>query len=115
VLPRRLRMHSSEDFRRTIRRGVRAGRSTVVVHLCAADGDRRIGFVVSRAVGGAVVRNKVRRRLRGLVMEMVDTLPVDAAVVVRANPVAADAGYAELRRDVVSALGSAIHRAGRRG
>ncbi len=35
----------------------------------------RAGFVVSKAVGGAVVRNKVKRRLRHLMRERVDQLP----------------------------------------
>jgi ribonuclease P protein component len=35
----------------------------------------KAGFVVSKAVGGAVLRNKVRRRLRHIVAERLDRLP----------------------------------------
>ena len=60
----------------------------------------QVGFVVSRAVGGAVVRNLVRRRLRHLVRERLDELPAASVVVIRANPAAAVATYDELRRDL---------------
>lgn len=64
----------------------------------------RIGFVVSKAVGGAVVRNRVTRRLRHLGAARVDTLPGGAAVVVRALPAAAEATYAGLAADLDRAL-----------
>lgn len=85
----------------------------MVVHCRAVDAPgTRVGFVVSRAVGGAVVRNKVRRRLRGVVVEQRGMLPQGADVVVRALPPAADASYAELAADVASGLRAAARRAG---
>jgi ribonuclease P protein component len=60
----------------------------------------RVGFVVSRAVGGAVVRNRVRRRLRHLMRERLAGLPAASTLVVRANPPAAGASYDELRADL---------------
>lgn len=108
-------MRASDDFALTIRRGARAGRPTLVVH-CRLTGDRtdaHVGFVVSRAVGGAVVRNKVRRRLRGAVIEQRGSLPQGADVVVRALPPAADASYEALAADLGSALAAASRRAGR--
>jgi ribonuclease P protein component len=47
-------------------------------------------------VGGAVIRNRVRRRLRHLVRERLATLPTDSLVVVRALPAAAGASYRDL-------------------
>ena len=116
MLPAGLRMRRSGDFVRTIRTGSRAGRPTLVVHCRTGAGqDRaRVGFVVSRTVGGAVVRNVVRRRLRGLVLEHVDELPLGADVVVRALAPAAEADYARLGEDYRSALGAAVRRDTRR-
>jgi ribonuclease P protein component len=59
---------------------------------------------VSKAVGGAVVRNKVKRRLRHLMRERVDQLPPGSLVVVRALPLAGDADHAQLARDLDAAL-----------
>ena len=70
-------MRSSKDFQRTTRRGVRVGRPTLV------------GFVVSGAVGNAVIRNRVKRRLRHLAAARVAGTPAGVDIVVRALPRAA--------------------------
>ena len=126
MLPRDARMRRSEDFRRTVRHGVRVGRRTLVVHVLRleavptesvpnrADGpDQRIGFVVSKAVGSAVRRNRVRRRLRHLVSARLPELPVHTLGVVRALPAAASAG-AGLSTDLTAALDMALSRLARR-
>jgi ribonuclease P protein component len=79
----------------------------VVVHLVTPNVDKatsgsddpepvRVGFVVSRAVGGAVKRNRVKRRLRHLMRERVTAMPEGALVVVRAQPGAVEASYRDL-------------------
>jgi ribonuclease P protein component len=70
----------------------------------ARTGPARAGFVVSKAVGPAVVRNRVKRRLRHLVAARLDRLPEGAVLVVRALPPAAGATGADLARDLDSAL-----------
>lgn len=102
------RLRRSADFAAAIRGGRRAGRGTLVVHLLidepAFASTARAGFVVSKAVGNAVVRNKVRRRLRHLVRPLLGELPAGASLVVRALPAAAGATYATLAADLESAL-----------
>ena len=49
----------------------------------------RVGFVVSKAVGNAVTRNRVKRRLRHLCRPLVNELEDGTVVVVRALPAAA--------------------------
>ena len=115
MLPRRLRMHNSKDFQRTTRRGIRASRPTLVVHAVPVIGvgserdvlgrsGPRIGFVVSGALGNAVTRNRVRRRLRHLAATHVAETPAGMDLVVRALPRAATTP-AEVPAD----LGSAWH------
>lgn len=91
----------------------------MVVHLAVTDGEEppRIGFVVSRAVGGAVTRNKVRRRLRHLAREWVPRLAPGSLLVVRALPAAATASSATLRADLEHGVRTVLashHREGRR-
>mgnify|MGYP005811846825 CR=1 FL=1 len=69
---------------------------------------RMAGFAVSKAVGGAVVRNRVKRRLRAIMADALPTLPAGSAVVVRALPPAADASFGELTADLNSAVGQAL-------
>lgn len=73
--------------------------------------DSRVGFVVSKAVGGAVVRNRVRRQLRGAVLEQRAELPAGADLVVRALPPAAEAGFGRIAHDVRAATASAARKA----
>jgi ribonuclease P protein component len=73
----------------------------------------RAGFVVSKAIGGAVTRNKVRRRLQHLVRPRLAGLPPGARLVVRALPASAAASYETLGADLDAALAAA--RAPRRG
>jgi ribonuclease P protein component len=72
------------------------------------DANRMAGFAVSRAVGGAVVRNRVKRRLRAIMADVVGTLPAGSRVVVRALPASATATYGELGTDVRGAVGQAL-------
>jgi ribonuclease P protein component len=113
VLPSENRLKRREDFATAVRRGRRAGRRHLVVHLSsgadppAAGGSplpARAGFVVSKAVGNAVVRNRVRRRLRHLVRERMSVLPAGSLVVVRALPGADSATYGQLARELDAAL-----------
>lgn len=75
----------------------------------------RAGFVVSKAVGGAVVRNRVKRRLRAIMSQQLRRRLVadsGALIQVRALPAAAEADYATLEADVASALTQCLRRAG---
>ncbi|WP_337587600.1 ribonuclease P protein component [Actinopolymorpha alba] len=111
-MPTRHRMRRSADFATAVRRGRRAARSTLVAHLVVLpDGELpRVGFVVSRAVGQAVVRNLVRRRLRHLAQDRLGLLPAGTLLVVRALPSAARASNEELARDLDAALGVVVAR-----
>ncbi len=68
----------------------------------------RAGFVVSKAVGGSVVRHRVVRRLRHVVGARLVDLPVGSVLVVRALPAAASASSERLAADLGSALGQAL-------
>lgn len=72
----------------------------------------RAGFVVSRAVGGSVVRHRVVRRLRHLVAARMDCLPHSTRLVVRALPPAAGASSDELATDLDAGLRGALRKAG---
>jgi ribonuclease P protein component len=102
VLPLSSRLTRSRDFAAITRRGRRAGSPTVVVHALATSGEPRLGFVVSRSVGVAVVRNRVTRRLRHACRDRLVLLGSD--VVVRALPRAARTEHSELLRDLDSCL-----------
>jgi ribonuclease P protein component len=111
VLAADQRLRRAEDFASVIRRGRRAGRDGLVVHLQNAEDPARegsrAGFVVPKAVGSAVTRNAVRRRLRHLVRDELPRLAPGTDVVVRVLPEAATVPYAVLGRHLRAALDAA--------
>ena len=112
------RLRTGDEFRAVTRGGARSARSHVVVHLTLlTQGEEapRVGFVVSKRIGNAVVRNRVTRRLREIVRPHLATLPPGSAIVLRALPGIDEQPFAALRADVDSALGSASRKLARRG
>ena len=87
MLPRAARLRTADEFRTTVRHGVRTGRGSLVLHMLRTDNPpSRAGFVVSRTVGNAVARNRVKRQLRHLVADRIAFTPFAVDVVVRALP-----------------------------
>jgi len=115
MLPATARMRRSSDFATAVKGGSRAGRPLVSGHLLVRRGSQehaRIGFVVSKAVGSAVVRNKVRRRLRHLARGYLGSLPGGSLLIVRAAPRAAAACQADLAADLDLVIGVLLRRQG---
>jgi ribonuclease P protein component len=119
VLPQQSRMRRPEDFRRVLRTGRRAGGSVIAGHLLLPVGSvgevrsgdpAKVGFIVSRAVGSAVVRNRVKRRLRELVRRRLASLPRGCLLVLRAHPAAAGARQADLAADLDLVIGRLLRR-----
>jgi ribonuclease P protein component len=113
------RLSAAADFRLAVRRGRRAGGPLVVVHLATTNVDKategsarrdpcRVGFVVSKAVGPAVTRNRVKRRLRHLMRARVAGLADGSLVVVRALPAAADASFGDLGAELDRCLSRVV-------
>ena len=118
MLPATARMRHRTEFTAAIREGSRAGRPLLVGHLRVRPGSNeppRIGFIVSRAVGGAVVRNKVRRRLRHLAAGYLHDLPGGSLLVLRANPPAATARQADLAAELGQVVRALLRRQGGAG
>lgn len=120
MLPARHRLRASADFASAVRGpGGRCGGPLVVVHATRADSREqepaRVGFVVSKAVGGAVVRNRTKRRLRHLVADRLTLVPAGTDVVVRALPATAAATGAALGAELDRLLPLAVRRAADRG
>lgn len=132
MLAQHHRLRSSRDFTTTVRNGCRVGTRTLVVHYLPADpalaigqnlvdvqqdkssdsaGGKaavgqaaRVGFIVSRAVGGSVTRKRVTRRLRHIAKSHIGQLPVGSLLVVRALPRASLATSSQLDSDYSYAL-----------
>lgn len=59
-----------------------------------------VGIVVSKKVGNAVIRNKVKRRVRAFLRENVHQHPASYKLVIIAKPEAGEASWQELTSDL---------------
>lgn len=88
MLAKAHRITDARDYSAVVRRGVRRGSESSVVYALATEPEApaRFGFIVSKAVGGAVDRNLVKRRLRASAAERIRSGLAGVDVVVRALP-----------------------------
>lgn len=103
MLARPFRLTRGIDYRLVVRRGVRCGGARVVTSVLATGEARepRFGFIVSKQVGSAVIRNTVRRRLKAVCAQVLADVPEGTDVVIRALPASAAATFVELNSDVI--------------
>ena len=102
MLAKTHRVVRAEDYRGTVRRGRRITSSSLVAYVLrrADDTPVRFGFIVSKAVGNAVTRNRVRRRLKAASFELLETITPGTDIVMRALPGSAQASWTTLQHDV---------------
>jgi len=100
------RLRRRKDFEAVYRKGRVQGNRLLVVRVLPNQGDiTRFGFVAGRIVGGAVVRNRLKRRLREAARSL-DAKP-GLDIVIGARKAAAEADFSSLRSAVASLLGRA--------
>ncbi len=122
VLPASQRLRHRSDFRAAIR-GATSGSKLVVVHVVIRSTDPatadlingpRVGVVCSKSVGNSVVRHTVARHLRHVAKGVVDDLPRNVDLVIRARPAAAHASHTALAEAVTYCTNKAYGKARRR-
>ena len=112
MLPMIHRVRTAADFARTVRSGARSGRRNVVLYGSRTpdSSPSRVGFIVGKNVGNAVIRNLVKRRLRHVSAEWVALHPHGYDVVVRALPAAADSDWPALQKDFSGCVATVVRR-----
>lgn len=110
-MKREQRLRTPAEFRRVRDLAPRGwSHPLLVLHLAPNElGRTRVGITVSGRVGKAVVRNRVRRRLREALRARFDQLPAGHDVLVTARPTSAEATWSQL----YAALDSVLARATR--
>jgi ribonuclease P protein component len=118
VLAKSHRITRGADYRATVRRGARfTGANTVAYVRTNRDSDVvRFGFIVSKSVGNAVDRNRVRRRLKAAAYDVLPEVQSAVAgspgvdIVIRALPASAQVTWATLHEEVSGAADRFLRR-----
>jgi len=113
VLAKANRVVLAGDFRAAVRRGRRSTTPSAVYYRLPTDPAHplRFGVIVSKAVGNAVNRNLVRRRLRALGRERVDAGGMGEDVVIRVLPGSAGFSRPDVSRHSWDSLSADMHAA----
>jgi ribonuclease P protein component len=97
------------DFEAIGRHGTARSTPLLVLRWMRTDrADTRVGLATPRTLGGAVQRNRVRRRLRMLIRERIDRVGPGWDLLVIARPAAGEASHADLG----AALDALLRRSG---
>lgn len=113
ALPRHARLRRRGEFLAVQREG-RSYRAKHVVAVARRNGleQTRLGVTVSRRVGKAVERNRVKRRLREIFRHHQEVLPPGLDVVLIARTGSSKAGFGDLRDEVVGLFQSIAEKHG---
>lgn len=104
VFPHEARIVRSSDYRMLYREGVKVpSRRFVLFGRENKVGRHRLGLTVSRKVGCAVTRNRIKRRFREIFRRFAGEIPGHYDIVVNVRSGCADASYHELRAEFLSA------------
>ncbi|MBO5535867.1 MAG: ribonuclease P protein component [Clostridia bacterium] len=101
-MQRKYSLKKNAQFKYVYRRGTSSG-SREMVLLYTRSSTLKIGFSVGKKIGGAVVRNRVKRRLRAAVDPVIPRMKSGLYIFIARNP-AVDADFASLRKSVIYML-----------
>ena len=104
--PRAARLLKHSDFERVYKQGRRHFSSHMTVfYLRQTEGGARVGFTVGRVLGGAVQRNRIKRRLREAVRLRRSALKGAVDVVINPKKSVLTAEFQAVVEEVNSAFG----------
>ncbi len=99
------RIRRKADFDRAYASGRRIPSKSFTLIAHAAGLDRpRLGVTISKRVGGAVVRNSVRRRIREAFRRNRGAITSDIDIVIHVRPAAIEARFKDLEAELLAAL-----------
>ena len=114
MLARANRIVRADDYKNTVRRGRKTTTAHCVVYVRSVPvgTSARFGFIVAKTVGNAVVRNTVRRRLKGVAHTILASteghvLPQGTDVVIRALPGSIEVPWSSLLQEITAVLDKA--------
>jgi ribonuclease P protein component len=103
MLPQKFRLTKNGSFNYLYAHGLRAGDRRVKLNFIKSKSTVRIGFSVSNKIGKAVVRNKVKRRMRAIIRELLPSIRPCQAVFIASVGIH-ELSFSELKAQLVACL-----------
>jgi len=100
------RIKKNEDFQLVYTQGKSYANRQFVIYLLKKPEQKnfRIGLSVSKQIGSAVVRNRVKRLIRETFQHLKEDLPSDYDFVIIARKPAATMGFHEVKKSIIHIL-----------
>ena len=97
MLPKNARLTDTNDFARATKSGLRVSTQNFIgyLYINTTESQTRAGIIISKSVGGSVVRHLVSRKVRHILAEEIKNLPANSLLVIRALNGAANAQHQE--------------------
>ena len=105
MLPRHNRIVEPGDFRQVVRRGDKRVTQHLILYRRPSEFNR-VGVIVTKKIGNAVVRNTLRRRTRAIARALIDQGLLTGDVIVRFRPSDSVPHFAELQSEISDGTGS---------
>jgi len=100
--PKRARLLRSKDFRRVYDNGAKFSGPLFSAFCLRNNGEQgvRVGFTCPRALGGAVIRNRIKRRVREAVRARLELAGAGWEIVINPRLRAKTAPFAQIEREI---------------
>jgi ribonuclease P protein component len=105
-MKKELRIKRNQDFQTIFQKGRSFANRQFVVYCLEKEGqtDFRIGLSVSKKLGNAVTRNRIKRYIRQAIFELKDQLAYGNDYVIIARKPAADMDFFEIKNSLIHVL-----------
>ncbi len=114
MLPKKHRLNLSKDFEKVTKKGVKVNTEIAIIYAIAnplTQTNSQIGLIVSKIVGNSVVRHKVSRQIRNVVKEVLNKIPNNIQIVIRALPKINEIEFLEIENVLTKAILKSIEKA----
>jgi ribonuclease P protein component len=112
MLAKANRVVRGDEYRATVRYGRRVSTGHILLYVRSTEPAvaTRFGFIVTKAIGNAVTRNLVRRRLKAVSFEALAHHATGSDVVMRALPGCTEVEWSTLHDEVLEAMNRGVSR-----
>ncbi|HHX96796.1 MAG TPA: ribonuclease P protein component [Clostridia bacterium] len=106
MLPKEYRLQKNVQFRKIYQQGRSLASPLLVLYFLRTKGEfkPRIGFSISRRLGSAVERNRLKRRLRAAIKEYLELLPSGVEIIFIARAPLKNSSFAVIKKNMLYLL-----------